>query len=149
VAVSQAVAGFGVEGQAWDEMLVGQKWDTAAAVAAAFVEGLVASMPAEPVLANLNVPNVDIDEIKGWRLAEVGTEPPRRMSSAELVAKEGQNGVFTVHMEWGEEVDLPAHTDGGAVENCEVAVSYLSRMSATTRDDLGAAEDAMGRLLQR
>jgi 5'-nucleotidase len=149
VAVSQAVAGFGVEGQAWDEMLVGQKWETAAAVASAFVEGLVSAMPTEPVLANLNVPNVEIDEIKGWRLAEVGTEPPRRMSSAELVAKEGQSGVFNVNMTWGEEIDLPIHTDGGAVENCEVAVTYLSRMSATARDDLGAAEDAMARLLQR
>ena len=58
VAVSQAVEGFGVEGQAWDEMLIGQKWDTAAAVTAAFVGGLVADPPAEPVLANLNVPNV-------------------------------------------------------------------------------------------
>ncbi|MBU3704972.1 MAG: hypothetical protein FGM42_11490, partial [Ilumatobacteraceae bacterium] len=33
VAVSQAVAGFGVEGQGWDEMVKGQIWDTAATVA--------------------------------------------------------------------------------------------------------------------
>ena len=30
VAVSQAVRGFGVEGQGWDEMLTGQVWDGAA-----------------------------------------------------------------------------------------------------------------------
>ena len=29
VAISQAVTGFGVEGQGWDEMLIGQKWETA------------------------------------------------------------------------------------------------------------------------
>jgi 5'-nucleotidase len=149
VAVSQAVEGFGVEGQAWDEMLIGQKWDTAAAVTSAFVGGLVASMPAEPVLANLNVPNVEIDEIKGWRLAEVGLEPPRRMSSAVLERKQGQNDVFHVSMTWGDAEDLPDHTDGGIVENCEVAVSYLSRMDNTRRDDVGDAEQAMTQLLTR
>jgi 5'-nucleotidase len=149
VAVSQAVEGFGVEGQAWDEMLIGQKWDTAAAVTAAFVGGLVASPPIEPVLANLNVPNVELDEIKGWRLAEVGLEPPRRMSSAVLERKPGQNDVFHVAMTWGDAEDLPEHTDGGIVENCEVAVSYLSRMDNTVRDDVGQAEQGMTDLLTR
>ena len=149
VAVSQAVEGFGVEGQAWDEMLVGQKWETAANVTAAFVGGLVAAMPAEPVLANLNVPNVDIDQIKGWRHAAVGLEPPRRMTRAVLQPREGQNDVYHVGMTWGDAENLPAHTDGGIVENCEVAVSYLSRMEATERSDLGAAELAMTQLLTR
>jgi 5'-nucleotidase len=149
VAISQAVSGFGVEGQAWDEMLIGQKWDTAAAVAAAFVEGLVADMPAEPVLANLNVPNVDLDQIKGWRHAVVGQEPPRRMSTAVLEPKQGQNDVFNVTMTWGDAEDLPDHTDGGIVENCEVAVTYLSRIEATQRDDVPHAEQAMTRLLTR
>jgi 5'-nucleotidase len=147
VAVSQAVEGFGVEGQAWDEMLIGQKWQTAATVTSAFVEGLVTDLPAEPVLANLNVPNVAIDQIKGWRHAEVGMEPPRRMSTAVLEPKEGQNDVFHVSMTWGDAEDLPDHTDGGIVENCEVAVTYLSRMDATKRDDLSRAEHALSRLL--
>ncbi|MCU1361385.1 MAG: surE [Ilumatobacteraceae bacterium] len=149
VAVSQAVEGFGVEGQAWDEMLVGQKWHTAAAVAAAFVQGLVAAPPIEPVLANLNVPNVEIDQIKGWRHAAVGMEPPRRMSTAVLMPKEGQNDVYNVAMTWGDAEDLPAHTDGGIVENCEVAVTYLSRMDATQRDDVGQAEQGLSALLTR
>ena len=34
VAVSQAVQGYGVEGQGWDEMLAGQRWDDAATIAA-------------------------------------------------------------------------------------------------------------------
>ena len=82
VAVSQAVTGFGVEGQGWDEMLIGQKWDTAAAVASAFVEGLVKQLPKEPVVVNLNVPNTDLDAITGWRHATVGTDLQRRMSKA-------------------------------------------------------------------
>lgn len=149
VAVSQAVKGFGVEGQAWDEMLIGQKWDTAAAVTSAFVGALLADLPAEPVVVNLNVPNVPIDQIKGWRHAAVGMEPPRKMSRAVLEPKEGQNDVYHVSMTWGDAVDLPDHTDGGIVENCEVAVTYLSRMDATRRDDLGEPELAMTRLLTR
>lgn len=149
VAVSQAVTGFGVEGQAWDEMLIGQKWETAAAVTSAFVAGLVADPPAEPVLANLNVPNVEIDELKGWRHAVVGHEPPRRMSTASLEPKEGQHDVFHVNMSWGDAEDLPDHTDGGIVENGTVAVTYLSRLYATERDDMVEAERAMSRLLTR
>ncbi len=147
VAVSQAVKGFGVEGQAWDEMLIGQKWDTAAAVTSAFVGGLVADPPTEPVLVNLNVPNVEIDEIKGWRHAEVGLEPPRRMSSAVLEPREGHTDMYTVAMTWGDAEFLPDHTDGGIVENGEVAVSYLSRIDATKRDDITASEHALSALL--
>ncbi len=67
VAVSQSVAGFGVEGQAWDDMILGQHWETAAEVASAFVSGLAASLPEEAVVVNLNVPNCPVDEINGWR----------------------------------------------------------------------------------
>jgi 5'-nucleotidase len=56
VAVSQAVRGFGVEGQGWDEMLTGQLWDGAAVIAGAAVGALLAAAPSTPVVANLNVP---------------------------------------------------------------------------------------------
>ena len=147
VAVSQAVANFGIEGQGWDEMLVGQKWSTAASVAAAFVEGLVADMPAEPVVVNLNVPNLDLADVRGWRHGRVGHEPPRRMSSAVLEPKEGHDGSFHVRMSWGDAVELPADTDGGLVENDVVAVTYLSRISAEQRDDMAAGEALLDRLL--
>ena len=88
-------------------MLIGQKWETAAAVAEAFVAGMVANPPTEPVVVNLNVPNVDLDQLAGWRHAAVGLEPPRRMSSAVLEPREGQNGVYHVRMTWGDAVDLP------------------------------------------
>ena len=38
IAVSQAVEGFGVEGQGWDEMLAAQRWDTASEVAATVID---------------------------------------------------------------------------------------------------------------
>ncbi len=149
IAVSQAVTGFGIEGQGWDEMLIGQKWHSAAAVADAFVEGFVANMPTEPVVVNLNVPNLEIDMIKGWRYGRVGMDPPRKMAGAVLEPKEGHDGTFHVRMSWGDAVELPADTDGGVVENGEVSVSYLTRLEGGVRGDLSTAEERMGGLLSR
>ncbi len=148
VAVSQAVTGFGVEGQGWDEMLIGQKWHTAAAVGDAFVEGLVANMPADPVVVNLNVPNIEIDQIKGWRHGRIGMEPPRRMAGAVLDPKQGHDGTFHVRMSWGDAVALPTDTDGGIVEADEVSVSYLTRLEDSVRTDLSAAEETLGNKLR-
>jgi 5'/3'-nucleotidase len=149
VAVSQAVAGFGIEGQGWDDMIQDQQWDTAAAVAAAFVGGLVEAMPAEPVVVNLNVPNLAIDEIKGWRHAVVGSRPPRAMANAWLEPISGHDGAYHVRMAWGDEVTLPEGTDGGTVERDEVAVTYLGRMDAMARGDLGGPEAALDELVGR
>ena len=89
VAVSQAVDGFGVEGQGWDEMLIGQKWETAAAVAEAFVAGMVANPPAEPVRGEPERAQRRPRSARGWRHAAVGLEPPRQMSSAVLEPRAG------------------------------------------------------------
>lgn len=151
VAVSQAVTGFGVEGQGWDEMLVGQKWETAATVASAFVGGMVRTIEqgglVDAAVVNINVPNCEIDELAGWGHARVGMEPPRKMSAATLVPKEGHEGAFNVKMEWGDAVELPADTDGGMVELNQVAVSYLTRLEAQQRTDLTLAEDGLRALL--
>ena len=104
-------------------------------------------MPAEPVVVNLNVPNLDLADVRGWRHGRVGHEPPRRMSSAVLEPKEGHDGSFHVRMSWGDAVELPADTDGGLVENDVVAVTYLSRISAEQRDDMAAGEALLDRLL--
>ncbi len=148
VAISQAVEGFGIEGQGWDEMLRGQRWDTAAAVAEVVVRGLIEHPPAEPVVINVNVPNLPLDEVRGWRRAEVGTIPPRMMAAAHLEPKEGHDGSYYVRMSWGDAVDLPVHTDGGAVEAGEVAITYLSRLEGIEPPHT-AAEDALSRFLQQ
>lgn len=148
IAVSQSVTGFGVEGQAWDEMLIGQKWDTAAAVAAAFVEGLVADPPATLVVVNLNVPNVEVADLKGWHFGIVGHEPPRRMSTASLEPREGYEGTYSVKMTWGEPVLLPEGTDGGLVETGWVSVSYLSALGHESRDDLHLAQKSLDSLIE-
>ena len=148
VAVSQSVTGFGVEGQAWDEMIVGQQWDTAADVASAFVGGLAGALPGDDaVVVNLNVPNCPVGEIKGWRRTTVGRDPQRPVSKAELVPIVGLEGAYRVSMAWGDPLDLPDDTDGGAVENGYVSVTYLSRLHEIDRPDLSAAEASLTELV--
>jgi 5'-nucleotidase len=146
VAVSQAVTGWGIEGQGWSDILENQKWHVAAEVARVFVAGLIAEPPSSPVVVNLNVPNVELADITGWELAEVGLHPPRSMASGRLVAGDRPER-FGVQLTWGPAVELPAGTDGGAVERDLVAVSYLSQITAESRDDLAKPESALTQLL--
>jgi 5'-nucleotidase len=130
VAVSQAVADFGVEGQGYDEMLAGQLWDTAATVAAQVVEAMLAHPPPDAGVLNLNVPNLPIDEIKGWRWATVGEGPPRSMATAVLEPKLGHEHSYKVKLSWGDELRPPADTDTGTIMDDRISVSWLSRITA-------------------
>jgi 5'-nucleotidase len=144
VAVSQAVRGFGVEGQGWDEMLTGQLWDGAAVIAGAAVGALLAAAPSTPVVANLNVPNLAVADMAGWRHTTIGRIPPRVVSEAALEPKVGHPGSFRVAMKWGDAVSLPEGTDGGAVERDLVSVTMLGTLaearSARDSDAAAAAE---------
>jgi len=146
VAVSQAVAGFGVEGQGWDQMVADQRWESAAQVAGVVVGSLLATQPADPVVVNLNVPNLDLPDIKGWRHTVVGTLPPRGMAGAELIPMPGREDSYSVAMAWGDEVELPEESDGGAVERDYVSISYLSRIVAEPRDDMNGTDEALDAL---
>lgn len=148
VAVSQAVTGWGVEGQGWGDVIAFQKWGVAAEVARVFVAALVADLPDEPVVVNLNVPNVELDAIAGWERTEVGLEPPRSLSVAQLVPTADPDR-FDVALEYGEPADLPAHTDGGAIERGLVTVTYLTRLTDHHRDDLATSESALDALVGR
>jgi 5'-nucleotidase len=136
VAISQAVAGFGVEGQGWDEMVAGQQWDTAARVGVTVVESLLAGATTEPYVVNVNVPNMPFEQLAGWRRTTVAVLPPRTVSSGRLHQIEGREGAYSVELVWGDAVELPPHTDSGAVERGEVAVSFLSRLQDESRPDL-------------
>lgn len=134
IAISQAVDGFGVEGQGWDEMLATQCWDTAADVAAAVVAAFAASPPATPIVANVNVPNVELAAVKGWRRTDVAALPPRTLAEARLEPILGHDDAYRVRMSWGDPLELPGHTDSGAVEEGYVSITMLSRLA----DDPGA-----------
>ncbi len=145
VAVSQAVDQWGVEGQGWGPVLDNQHWDTAADLAAVAVGALVADLPADAQVLNINVPNVEIDEVKGWKRCPVGSEPPRKMGGIEVVPKAGHEGAFEVKMNWGEARELPPESDGGAVMHGFAALTWLSRLddvTASTDADVVAALDA-------
>lgn len=148
IAVSQAVSGWGVEGQAWDDIVAHQVWPTAATVADEFVGGLLAGgLPSEPVVVNINVPNCAISDIKGWRATSVDYRTIRSMSSATLKPVEGHTDTFSVTFSYGDPLALPEESDGGAVEAGYVSVGYLSRITAVDRTDMGSAEAALNSLL--
>jgi 5'-nucleotidase len=135
IAVSQEVSGMGVEGQGWEDMLANQLWSSAAEVSRVIVASLAEHMPASDAVLNVNVPNLPIDEIVGWRYAEVGTTPPRSIANARLEPRPGHTGAFRASMEWGPATDQPEHLDVGAVGHGYVSLSWLSRIVHEPRSD--------------
>jgi 5'-nucleotidase len=129
VAVSQAVEGYGVEGQGWDEMLQAMQWEAAADVASAVVAGLSTVLPREAVVVNVNVPNLPLDEISGWERTGIGRIPPRVISEANLEPKAGHPNTYKVRMRWGDAVSLPEGSDGGAIERGKVSLSFVGALA--------------------
>lgn len=147
VAVSQGVSGFSTEGQAWVDIIKEIDWVPSATIAKQVVQALVDNMPDEPVVVNVNVPDLPLDEIKGWKLAEVGVRPPMSVATADLIPIEGRTDAYTVSMNWGEKLDLEAGTDGELVETGYVSMSYLTRLEHADRHDMAAAAAALDALL--
>ena len=147
IAISQSVTGFGVEGQGWDDTIASQHWDSAATVAAAVAQSLLDDMPVDPVVVNINVPDLPIEEFGTWRYARVGDQPPRSMSAATLKPIPGHEDAFTVEMGWGDTVELAPDTDGGIIERNEVAITYLTRLAHHDRPDLGTISKSLDELL--
>jgi 5'-nucleotidase len=129
IAVSQAVREFGIEGQAWDQMLLDQQWESAGAVAALVAAEVLKDLPKDPVLINVNVPNLPLDEMKGWRRTTVGVAPNRALFDAKLEPIVGLRDAYSVAMSWGDILDLPPESDGGAIRADVVSITYLSRMA--------------------
>lgn len=147
VAVSQS-AEFGIMGQAWADVVAQQKWHVAAEVASTFVGGLIAELPNNPVVANLNVPNLEIDEIAGWTHSEVGVVGFGTRSSAVMVPDDERPGHFSVDVSWGRADALPAGTDLAAMADKQVSITYLSHLDAELRPDMGQPEAALSKLIQ-
>lgn len=141
VAISQAVSGFGVDGQAWHETIAGIDWNASATVARTVVQRLIdEGLPEEPVVINVNVPDLPLDEIKGWRYSEVGEVPPRTVADVDLVPLDDEPDAFLIQMGWGDKIELDEWTDGGAVEAGYVSISNLARLSHEARPDVAAAD---------
>ena len=149
IAVSQEVEGFGVEGQGWDDVLIDQKWETAAEIAAVAAGGVLADPPDEAQVLNINLPNRPVDELEGWKLTTVGGAPPRTLGKVDLEPKAGHEGTFKLKMAWGDPLDLPDHTDGGAVMHGYVSLSWLSKLEACKPAGAAGAEKAIDTFLSR
>ena len=52
-----------------------------------------------------------------------------------------------MRMEWGDPIELPEHTDTGAVEAGYVSVTYLSRIADDPSDDLVEVSAALDGLV--
>ncbi len=131
IAISQDVAFGSVEGQAWDGMLADMRWQTAATVAVEVARGVLKDPPAEPALINVNVPNLELEELLGWRATELALLPTRSFVAPTLEPKLGYEDTFKVVMNWGEEIPQDPATDAGAVEQGYVSVTWLNRIAAT------------------
>lgn len=142
VAVSQAVEGFGIEGQGWEKMLTGMKWDSAASVAVCVAGALADRASRTPILVNLNVPNLPLAQMNGWERTSIGRVPPRVVADARLEALEGRGGAYKVVMEWGDTVELPEGTDGGAVEAGRVSLCLLGHLTDVDTPADHSAEEA-------
>lgn len=147
LAVSQSVRDFGVEGQGDDEMLEGQHWDSAATIAAAVAEAMLADPPDDAGVLNLNVPNLDVADIKGWRWTRIGQAPPRAMAEAILEPKLGHDEAYKVKLKWGEELLQDPETDTGTIQEDLISVTWLSRIVALDLDT-PAVGTALDRLLE-
>lgn len=146
VAVSQHLTGFGAEGQVWEDLLVGQKWHVAAEVTSSLIEGLLQDDIGDSPVINVNVPNLELDQIKGWRFTDIGREPPRAVEKIELEPTSDER-TFRVSMSWGEENSQSPDVDSGAVMHDEISVSYLSRIVAIPPPPVSTLGRALKNLL--
>jgi 5'-nucleotidase len=147
IAISQDAV-YGVEGQAYEEVLEAQLWESAAHVATKVVASVVDNPPPEPAVLNVNVPNLPIEEIKGYRWTDVATMPPHPMAKAVLELKPGHRGSYHVKMAWGDQMDQSLDCDTGAVTHGFVSLTWLSRLQAEEHDRepaSAALDDLLGR----
>lgn len=147
IAVSQEVDVGAVEGQALPGTIHNQRWDAAAQVAATMAKALLANLPADPVVLNINVPNLPLAEFKGWRRTSIAAAPTRAIISAALEPIDGDSAGYRGRFSWGDVIDLPPDTDGGAVEAGYVSITWLSRIIPDDPDGAGPAEESLAGLL--
>jgi broad specificity polyphosphatase/5'/3'-nucleotidase SurE len=83
----------------------------------------------EASVLNINVPNLEVSEMKGWRETSVGTDLIRQMTEVEIEPKIGHEDTFNLKLKWGERIPpTTINNDVGAVSNGYVSISWLSRL---------------------
>lgn len=134
LAMSIGFKGEEVEGQTWPEIVSAMKWDTAATVAAQVVDGMLTRPASTPVVINCNVPNAELQDLEGWSVAPVGTDPPRKLVASKLrpdeTATDGES--FRLRMDWGTKGEAAPGTDAYLVRHDTVSMTWLGDLSETT-----------------
>ena len=122
--------GRAFEGQTWEEIVEGMKWETPARVAADIVEAMLESPAESPVVINCNVPNIDYDDLEGWAVAPVGGSPPRTLTTSALneTDPDEHGRVFNLSMDWGIPNSPVEGTDSWLVRNKQVSVTWLNHL---------------------
>ncbi len=132
----------------YDERVSRQLWEPAAQIGVAVAGGLLDAVDAgqlsDVAVVNLNVPNLAIDQIKGWRWTEVGRTPNFSMTKAALVPRsEGPEGTYRIETSWGQQTDQSPDSDSAALNDDAISISLLSRIEAVPHQPpaLGRALD--------
>jgi 5'-nucleotidase len=130
IAVSQAVDSFSFVGQEVVEEPTEQRWHTAAHLAGIVARGLLESPPEEPVAVNLNVGNVELHELKGWKRRPVASPPLVRSTTASLEPLADNPDRFAVKFAWSKPTERAPGPDSDtqAVADGYVAVNYLNHL---------------------
>ena len=140
LAVSIGFNGKEVEGQTWGQIVDNMNWPMAATVAGSVLEGFVAAPPGSPVVINLNIPNGELSDLVGWDQADVGTEPPRRLTKGRLVEADNLDNddvgeqAWRLEMDWKSDRELVEGTDGWLVANNHVSITWLGDLAETDPD---------------
>jgi 5'-nucleotidase len=119
----------------YEDRVSRQLWGSAATVGVEVTAGLLAAIDDGALddvgVVNLNVPNLPVEEIKGWRWTQVGRNPPWAMTEAKLIPRaDHRPGCYAVESSWGEQPEQPADTDSSAVLEDHISISMLSRIEA-------------------
>jgi 5'-nucleotidase len=146
VAVSQAVTGWGIEGQGIEEVLKNQIWETAAEVAKIAVSSIISKPLKQPAVLNINVPNKQLDELKGWRYTEVAKRSTRSMTEAKLEPKPGHENSYRVQMSWGDAESQPIETDVGAVMNDYASLTWINSFESTRPSGTEMVDESLNEL---
>ena len=142
LAMSIGFNGKEVEGQTWGQIVEGMLWESAATIAAEIVQGMIASPTSPASVINCNVPNKPLDELAGWSLANVGSEPPRKLVTGKLVPDDpdGEGERFKLTMDWGAAAEAKPGTDSYLVRNNTVSLTWLGDLKETEPDASQHAE---------
>ncbi|MDY7105031.1 MAG: 5'/3'-nucleotidase SurE [Actinomycetota bacterium] len=104
-----------------------QHWDAAAEVAAWVAETLLVDLPSEPVVCNVNVPNLPLDQLGEVVHTRIGETPP--FATAKAALEPIGAGRYRVEMTVADPVEQPRDLDTGAVVAGAVSIGWIGPWS--------------------